>query len=281
MNKERENPHPPAAEGITKEGMVFSLPTPLKDDWSTEALGEAAAEVLAARPAELDRLRIIPNIDGQDEGVLDILARDFKVDWWNPNYSLEEKRRTVKSSWKVHKLLGTKTAVETALRAVYPKSWVEPWFAYEDGKGNPYHFRIHIDLSDEMLEEGKPGQVLERVQYYKSLRDHLDELRYTIEAKQPAQLHVGGGVGVSSTLGFREKEDTFDFESNLHLGGSFGVSDTLGANEQKDTFDFQGNLHLGGSFGAVDILPQPESLKPPKAATILRVGGVCTIISNP
>lgn len=280
MNKTREDPQLPVAEGITKEGMIFSLPPPLKDDRSTEALGEAAAEVLAARPAELDRLRIIPNIDGQDEGVLDILARDFKVDWWNPNYSLEEKRRTVKSSWKVHKLLGTKTAVETALRAIYPNSWVEPWFEYEDGR--PYHFRIHIDLSDVMGDETRPWHVMERVQYYQSLRDHLDEIRYTIEAKQPAVLGLGTGMGANAAIGVTEGRDEFDFRQSLYFAHGMGAQTTVGVTEERDTFTFSGEVRAGAArAGAQTRFPVPEDVRPPDRVSILRTGGAFTMIAPP
>ncbi|MDE6454768.1 MAG: phage tail protein, partial [Dysosmobacter sp.] len=106
--------------GITKENLLLIAPPALRHDKSIMALAEADAEALAARLAEIDRVRIISNIDGLEEAVLDILARDFKVDWWDPEYSLEEKRRTLKGNWKVHKTLGTKAAVSAALSAIYP-----------------------------------------------------------------------------------------------------------------------------------------------------------------
>ena len=171
--------------GITKENMLFTLPLALRGDASTEALAAATAEKLADRLAELDRLRIISNIDNLEEALLAILARDFKVDWWDPGYSLEEKRRTVKSSWRVHKLLGTKAAVELGIRAIYPQAYVEEWFEYEGGK--PYHFKLHIDLTKEQWVEGKPWRALERVNYYKSLRSHMDRFEFTVKLGEPGQ----------------------------------------------------------------------------------------------
>ena len=194
-----------AAFGITKENMLFTLPPGLRRDESTGALAAAAAEVLAARLEEVGRARLVSNIDGLEEAVLDILARDFKVDWWDPDYSLEEKRRVFKGSWYVHKHMGTKAAVETAVRAVYPSARVSEWFEYEGGR--PYHFRLYIDLSDTKGDKVRPWHVLERVEYYKSLRSHLDDLQFTVEAPEPARLHMGGGAGVDSTLGQREGED--------------------------------------------------------------------------
>ncbi len=179
--------------GITKENMLFTLPPALKGDTSTEALAAATAEALADRLAELDRLRIVPNIDNLEEALLAILARDFKVDWYDPDYSLEEKRRTVKSSWRVHKTLGTKAAVETAIRAIYPLTTVEEWFEYG---GEPYHFRLNIDITSDSGDRARQRRVLERLNFYKSLRSHNDGVRYFLVPEK--SWAVAGGLFAGS-----------------------------------------------------------------------------------
>lgn len=157
--------------GITKENLLLILPPALSKDKSVMALAEVDAEALAARPAEIDKARVIANIDGLDEAVLDILARDFKVDWWDPEYSIEEKRRTLKGSWRVHKILGTKAAVETAISAIYPGTKVQEWWEYG---GEPFYFRLFLNAGNLRPDTEKYRRVLERVNYYKSLRSHLD-----------------------------------------------------------------------------------------------------------
>lgn len=138
--------------GLTKENLLASLPAALREDPSVSALAEAAAEELAKRPEEIDRLRIYPAVDRLEEPLLDILAHDFKVDWWDANYSLKEKRRTLAGSWRVHKLLGTKAAVETAISAIYPETKVREWFEYGE---KPYHFRIDVNVSNEGLDPAR------------------------------------------------------------------------------------------------------------------------------
>ena len=165
---------------ITKDSLLFTLPPALKRDESTEALAEAAAERLADRVPEVDRLRIICNIDQLEEPLLAILARDFKVDWWSPDYSLEEQRRTVKSSWYVHKILGTKAAVERAISAIYPRTKIIEWWEYG---GEPYHFRVDINITNDRINSEKQKLVLERLNYYKNLRSHNDGITYFVEAE--------------------------------------------------------------------------------------------------
>lgn len=240
---------PGTGHGLTKENLVATLPVALQKDPSVVALSEAIAELLARRPAEIDRLRIYPAIDRLDGPLLDILAYDFKVDWWDPDYSLAEKRRVFKGSWYIHKHMGTRAAVETALRAIYPKATVEEWFEYG---GEPYHFKLSIDLTGETSDAARPWRVLERVNFYKSLRSHMEETVFNT-ILPPAVLCVGGRGGTQSALGL--PEDTAPPERS-------------------------GVLYAGGALSGRTSLPVPEDTAAPPATTIMRTGGVCTILSN-
>ncbi|MDE6260403.1 MAG: phage tail protein I [Oscillospiraceae bacterium] len=166
--------------GLTKENFLRALPVSLSGDPKMVALAEAIAGVLEERRKEIDRLSVYPHVDRLDEGLLDILARDFKVDWWDNDYSPEEKRRTLASSWQVHKLLGTKAAVETAIRAIYPDTQVAEWFDYG---GDPYHFKLNINITFDDIDTGKQRRVLDRLEYYKNLRSHLDGVEYFMAGK--------------------------------------------------------------------------------------------------
>ena len=161
-----------------------------------------------------------PGIDGNTKnqtGRRRTIAYDFKVDWWDPDYSLEEKRRTLSDSWRVHKMLGTRAAVETAIRAIYPKTEVKEWFEYEGGK--PYHFKLFIDLSGEKWSEARPRRVLERVEFYKSLHSHLEEFQFTSRPQEPAVLHMGGVLSSVISIPIPEQRDRFAFGDTLCLGG--------------------------------------------------------------
>lgn len=173
---------------LTRENLVGTLPPALRKDPSAVALAEAMADLLARRLDEIEQLRIYPVIDRLDEQLLDILAYDFKVDWWDSEYSLEEKRRVFKDSWYVHQHMGTKAAVETAIRAIYPLTTVEEWFEYG---GEPYHFKIHIDISKESGDKSKPLRVLDLVNFYKSLRSHMDVIEYiSVAPESVSTVHI-------------------------------------------------------------------------------------------
>ncbi len=165
------------SHGLTKENLLFTFPVSLRENQSIAALGNVMAEALARRPEEIDRLRIYPAIDQLDERLLDILAYDFKVDWWDPEYSLEQKRRLLKSSWQVHKVMGTKAAVEAAASAVYPYARVQEWYEYG---GEPYWFRLDVDMPEDVWTPERHRRLMWQLQYYKNLRSHLDRVIYRL-----------------------------------------------------------------------------------------------------
>ena len=163
------------AHGITKENLLASLPAVLANDDNMAALASAVAEVLAARVGEIERVSIYSQIDRLPNELLDILANDFKVDWWDANYTLEEKRRTLKDSWNVHRRLGTKAAVVLAISAIYPDTQISEWWEYG---GKPYHFKLLIDATYEDVDPVRHQRVIDRVAFYKNLRSVLDEVEY-------------------------------------------------------------------------------------------------------
>ena len=182
------------AHGITKENLLASLPAVLANDDNMAALASAVAEVLAARVGEIERVSIYSQIDRLPNELLDILANDFKVDWWDANYTLEEKRRTLKDSWNVHRRLGTKAAVVLAISAIYPDTQVSEWWEYG---GKPYHFKLLIDATYEDVNPVRHQRVIDRVAFYKNLRSVLDEVEYY-------------DAGVCSGTGEDERQETPD-----------------------------------------------------------------------
>ena len=89
--------------GITSENLMRTLPDVLRNDKNTRALAQVIADALSARNEEIDRLRIYTQIDNLPEELLDILAHDFKVDWYGYDYGIEAKRALIKDSFQVHR----------------------------------------------------------------------------------------------------------------------------------------------------------------------------------
>lgn len=157
-----------------------SLPPALKNDPTMTALARVIAEQLQITARQIRQNIIYARIDELDEQTLDVLAYDLHVDWYDYSYPIEVKRQTIRDSVRVHRNLGTKFAVETALGAVFPGTRVQEWFEYG---GNPYMFRVIIGATESGVSADKQAAVLERVRFYKNLRSHLEAISYQIEKR--------------------------------------------------------------------------------------------------
>lgn len=168
---------------LNAKNILRSFPMVLTEDIDLYALGSAISELAARHAEEIKKLSIYAQIDTLPEPLLDILAYDFKVDWWDADYTVEEKRRVLKDSWRIHRMLGTKGAVEQAISAIYPETTVEEWFEYD---GDPYHFRIKLDVTSDSVNPAKHQRVVDRIEYYKNVRSVLDDIEYAAGDTAPA-----------------------------------------------------------------------------------------------
>lgn len=213
--------------GLTAGNLLRTLPEVLRRDETMCALAATIAEKLSARPEEIRGLMIYTRIHELPEALLDILAHDFKVDWWNPEYSLEEKRNTLRGSWHVHRQLGTKYAVATAISAIYKDVTVQEWWEYG---GKPFEFRINIS-GEEQINIDKHRQVLERIIYYKNLRSVLDVIRYIMDT---IQFHNLLGPLITQNLHFNasffnsKRGEVILLDGRRRLDGSWLLNQAFG-----------------------------------------------------
>lgn len=150
------------------------LPEALKKDPKMVALANAAAAEILDTSGMMNSVLIYSRIDELPEELVDILAYDMHVDWYDYNYPLAAKRDLVKNSVKVHKKMGTKYAVETAIGSLFPESEVEEWFQYG---GEPGHFHIILDATNQRI-TADYAAIIKAVKMYKRLSAHMDELTY-------------------------------------------------------------------------------------------------------
>lgn len=175
--------------GLTASNFLRTLPTVLQNDTNMQALAAAIAAELELLAGDIRLAQIYTRIDELDETMLDALAADFKVDWWRPDATLEEKRYALKVSWYVHKHLGTKSAIETAVADYLGTGKVEEWFEYG---GEPHHFRVASENNTAIITNYDAFMaVLEVVQRRSSVLEHITALLHHTQ-----NLYIGTALRV-------------------------------------------------------------------------------------
>lgn len=98
---------------------------------------------------QTDSILIYSNIDNLSAEVLDILAWQFRVDWYDSALGIDVKRRLIKNCMKVHRTKGTGYAVEQVVQDMFGDGEVSEWYEYG---GEPFHFKV-ITTNPSVTEE--------------------------------------------------------------------------------------------------------------------------------
>jgi len=236
--------------GMTTANLLRTLPDVLRNDENMLALASSIADILSARKSEIDSLRIYTRIDELPEDLLDILAYDFKVDWYGYDYGIEAKRSLIKNSFNVHRHLGTCGAVEKALSDIYPGSEVEEWFEYG---GDPFYFRILLDVTNQRVAITH-DEIIRTLNIYKSLRSHLQDSAVIYRSRA----HITIGV-TSSYLIY-----------GVRLCGTYPVRATQGAITNEEI------IMVTDADGAVYSVPKSGEIKTGSYPAVATQGGVDT-----
>lgn len=151
-----------------------------------------------------DLVLIYPAIDSLNEQLIDYLAVQMHVDEYDDTETLDAKRQQVKQSFLLHRLKGTKYAVQKAVSMVYQSAKVEEWPEYS---GEPYHFRV-TGITAPMNETKAINKLVRIINAYKNTRSWLDYVQFNRLYRQT--FLFGGNVNL-----VRKTTITFDLKQKI------------------------------------------------------------------
>ena len=157
------------------------IPSSIAGDPQVQASIDALDPELQSVSFDTRETLIYSRIDELPEEVIDTLAWQFHVDFYEPGIPLSAKRDLVKTSILVHMRKGTKWAVQELCDIVFGKTTVQPWFEYG---GEPYHFRVSTEAN--LLTDEDWRRFFHALEVTKSARDWLD----SIELHRKANLTI-------------------------------------------------------------------------------------------
>lgn len=101
----------------------------------------------------------------QDDFNRAFLAQTFDVE--PASQSLEETKKLLDEPLKTYFFEGTFFTLQKALKSFYGDSTLEQWFSYG---GEPYHFKVEIDLKDDSTDETRYKKLDTLIEQYKNVR---------------------------------------------------------------------------------------------------------------
>lgn len=178
---------------LQSTSLLDILPENLLADAQIYAAARALDDELQKVTVAIRDALILPRIDELSEEVIDILTWQWSVDFYDELKSLAEKRNAVKQSIAMHRIKGTRRAVELALHMVYTSGEVSEWFEYG---GRPYYFRVRFIEPDSIRTEDV-DRVIRIINAVKNTRSWLESIGFTRHV--PMGLYHGTLVSTNKT----------------------------------------------------------------------------------
>lgn len=163
--------------------VIDLMPNSLKVDPFIIVLAEAIEIQLKQAFQEAETLANFSDVDNLPEILLDYLAHQKHVDYYENDSPIQQKRGLIKNHLLWHQKKGTPWAVESAVNTVFGDIKLSEWFEYG---GSPYSFKIDIQLTTIGPTEQTINLVEKLINSYKNKRSWLDSINLylTSNAKQ-------------------------------------------------------------------------------------------------
>ena len=137
-------------------------PPSISNDKTVKSIITAINPELKSVSEAISDAFIISRINELPERVIDLLAWQWHVDFYEPDLDLAIKRALVLASIKYHKKKGTKYAIKTALEALGFVPTIKEWFETDMGTA-PHTFSITGHYKDDEINVDFLGEDTEEI----------------------------------------------------------------------------------------------------------------------
>lgn len=144
-----------------------------------------------------DRIRNLWSADNCAPDLLPWLAWALSVDAWDPEWSENQKRETVRRAIEVQRIKGTIGAVRRGLGAIGIEALVLEWHRQET-PGTPYTYQIFFDANSNAETIADILDAIGTVENLKSLRSHMEFAQVAVSST--ADVTVAAAVSVGSEI---------------------------------------------------------------------------------
>lgn len=158
-----------------------------------EALEFAWQQVIKAQNSPYPNLKQ-PSLTNAE--FVDLIAGERGVLDWQPNDTLEQRRKTAGDAFNIHRLAGTRTGLSVALQAIDADLEVTPWHKMANPPG-PYHIDVVAWRENAPITQENTQRVRDRLEYTKSERDTIS---LTMAMALKTSHAISGGMSRASVI---------------------------------------------------------------------------------
>ena len=124
---------------LSEQKLITIVPSSISGDKTIRNISAATDPGLRKISRDTLLLLLLPRLDELPEKIVDALAWQYHVDFYDDAATLEKKRALVKQSIKWNRRKGTPSVVEEVCTAIFKSAKIEENWEYG---GKPYHFKV-------------------------------------------------------------------------------------------------------------------------------------------
>lgn len=193
------------------------MPEVFSSDPQIQAMSYALRETARMLLAKIDPVTVYAGVDILPEQIVDLLAEEFRAQYYDTSLPVTEKRKAVKKALLWHCRAGTVSAVRELTDLVWrsDSAQVQEWFEYESA---PYLFRVLLE-TDMRIDEEKIENFLAALWKVKNTRSHLESIAFKRKINQT--LHVGSAIRSSGHIIITDVwSDRYEMQGEVHYGST-------------------------------------------------------------
>lgn len=145
----------------------------MKYNPETVAIGYAILQEKQRIMAYVERTRLMAFVDTLDERILDYLAVELRTPSYHDTYPIDVKRELIAGTLPFYSKLGTPSAVEWIIQAIFGEGRMEEWYEYG---GEPHHFRAFVGNDGDIITPESLDEFRRAVASVKRLSSWLDSI---------------------------------------------------------------------------------------------------------
>ncbi|WP_458412787.1 phage tail protein I [Schinkia sp. CFF1] len=173
------------------------LPENLKQDEDLKAIAEAITPEMQSISLEIKDIIELANLENLLEAVIDLLAWENHVDFYDTSLPLEQKIKLVENADFYHRSKGTPAAVEDLIVTLFGEGKVVEWFEYD---AEPGYFKVVTN--NRAVTEERAQEFVAALNSVKRKSAWLEKIEIT--QVENMDLYIGGFVHTGDKMELRQ-----------------------------------------------------------------------------
>lgn len=191
------------------------MPQVFRKDAKIQAASYAFRETARELLKKIDTVTVYARVDTLPEQIVDLLAVEFRAQYYDTSLPVEEKRKAVKKALLWHCRAGTVSAVRELTDLVWrsDSAQVQEWFDYGAA---PYLFRVLL-RTDMRIDEDKIDAFLAALWKVKNTRSHLEAIAFRRQINHT--VHIGAAMRACGHIVITDVwHDNYKMQKEVHYG---------------------------------------------------------------